>query len=72
MLTVYLTTFTVEQESLLASWGNSVRYWPRSWDDGYLANDPVDWWIEFLDEQHLVEWFLRYADNTRIMRTLFD
>lgn len=72
MLVVYLTTFTADQVSLLQSWGDSVRYWPRSWNDGYLENDPADWWIEFLDERLLTEWMLRWADDSRIMRTLFD
>ena len=72
VLVVYLQNFSTEQTRLLEQWGNSVRYWPRSWDDGYLENSPADWWIEFDSQQLLVEWILRYGDDTRIMRTLFD
>jgi hypothetical protein len=69
---VYLTEFTAEQVSLLQLWGDSVRFWPRSWREGYLESEPADWWIEFEQDQHLVEWMLRWAPDTRIMRTLFD
>lgn len=72
MLVVYLKGFDDQQRLLLESWGTGVRYWPRTWNEQYLENEPLDWWIEFSDEQHLVEWMLRWADDSRIMRTLFD
>lgn len=72
MLVIYLTELNQQQVDLLNSWGSSVKYWPRTWNEQYLENAPADWWIEFEQEERLVEWMLRYAVDTRIMRTLFD
>ena len=75
MQVVYLTTFTIEQIVLLQSWGDEVKYWPRTWGEWDPLADfsyPEDWWIEFSNEAQLVEWMLRYGSDTRIMRSLFD
>ncbi len=72
MLVVYLESFTPEQHGLLQSWGSRVKYWPRTWNEQYLENEPMDWWIDFSEDVLLTEWMLRYPEQSRIMRTLFD
>jgi hypothetical protein len=72
VLVVYLQPFSSDQVQLLQAWGDSVRFWPRTWREQYLENEVADWWIEFLDESLLTLWMLHYADDSRIMRTLFD
>lgn len=72
MLVAYLRNFDREQIELLTLWGDRVKYWPRSWNEQYLESEPEDWWLEFREEALLTEWILRYTEDSRIMRTLFD
>jgi len=72
VLVVYLKTFTADQVVLLQSWADSVKVWPRTYSEQYLENEPVDYWMEFTDGRLLDIWLLQYAEDSRIMRTLFD
>jgi hypothetical protein len=72
VLVAYLRDFDPEQIDLLKSWGLRARYWPRTWREHYLESEPADWWLEFDSDELLVEWMLRYTEDSRIMRTLFD
>ncbi len=74
MLIVYLEPFVRPQENLLVSWGRSVHYWPRSWSqtDDYNAAIPTDWWLLFHSPLHADIWLMKYPENSRIVRTLFD
>ncbi len=74
MLLVYLEPLVIPQIELLNSWADQVNYWPRSYahTDAYNAGIPTDYWLLFREEMWALKWILRYPDNTRIIRTLFD
>lgn len=74
MLLVYLEPLVITQIELLNSWAEQVNYWPRSYvhTDAYNAGIPVDYWLLFRQEMFALKWMLKYPDNTRIIRTLFD
>ena len=74
MLIVYLEPFNSRHTVMLQSWGESVRYWPRSWSqqDAYNAAIPTDWWILFNNPLLADIWLIRYPEQSRIIRTLFD
>ncbi len=74
MLIVYLEQFEIRQEQLLISWRDAVVYWPRSWahTDAYNAAIPTDWWLLFNNHLMADLWLMRYPENSRIIRTLFD
>ncbi len=74
MLIVYLEQLQVAQQQLLVSWRDSVHYWPRSWahTDCYNSAVPTDWWLLFSNPLYADLWLIRYPENSRIIRTLFD
>jgi hypothetical protein len=74
MLIVYLEPFTQGHTQLLQSWQGSVRYWPRSWSqqDVYNAAIPTDWWLLFNNVLYADLWIMKYPEQSRIIRTLFD
>jgi hypothetical protein len=74
MLIVYLEPFVRPQEHLLLSWGAAVHYWPRSWQqaDEYNAAIPLDWWLLFSNHLCADIWLLKYPEQSRIIKTLFD
>lgn len=74
MLIVYLEPLQTAQQQLLQNWSNNVHYWPRSWSqqDLYNAAIPTDWWLLFKDVLYADMWLLRYPEQSRIIRTLFD
>ncbi len=74
MLIVYLEQFQRSQEVLLLGWKNFVHYWPRSYvhTDAYNAAMPVDWWLLFSNPLYADLWLMKYPEQSRIIRTLFD
>lgn len=74
MLIVYLEPFQRTQQQLLISWQGSVHYWPRSWQQGdyYNAAIPSDWWLLFHNPLFADVWLMKYPENSRIIKTLFD
>lgn len=74
MLIVYLEQFQRSQEQLLLGWRNFVHYWPRSYvhTDAYNAAIPVDWWLLFSNPLYADLWLMKYPEQSRIIRTLFD
>jgi hypothetical protein len=74
MLIVYLEQFQRSQEVLLVTWKNFVHYWPRSYvhTDAYNAAIPVDWWLLFSNPLYADLWLMKYPEQSRIIRTLFD
>lgn len=74
MLIVYLEQFHSAQQQLLISWRDSVHYWPRSWVNTEVYNSavPVDWWLLFSNPWYADIWLMRYPEQSRIVRTLFD
>jgi hypothetical protein len=74
MLIVYLESFSHSHTVLLQSWQGQVQYWPRSWSqqDQYNAAIPTDWWLLFGNVLYADMWLLRYPEQSRIVRTLFD
>lgn len=72
MLVVYLKNLSGEQQQFLQQ--HRVRYWPRTWSPSMSTEygTPEDWWIDFDQDSLLTEWMLRYTEDSRIMRTLFD
>lgn len=74
MLIVYLEPFNHSHTQLLQSWQSQVRYWPRSWSqqDLYNAAVPTDWWLLFNNVLYADMWLLRFPEQSRIIRTLFD
>jgi hypothetical protein len=74
MLIVYLEPLQKPQTIILQSWGESVRYWPRSWSqqDVYNAAVPTDWWLLFNNVLYADMWLLRFPEQSRIIRTLLD
>ena len=74
MLIVYLEPLHTRQHTLLSSWQDYVSYWPRSYAhiELYNAAIPTDWWLLFADVLHADIWLIRYPEQSRIIRTLFD
>jgi hypothetical protein len=74
MLIVYLEPFVVAQQELLVSWRSHVHYWPRSWanTDVFNAAIPVDWWLLFSNTLYADLWLIKYPEQSRVIRTLFD
>ena len=74
MLIVYLEQFQRSQELLLQSWRDSVHYWPRSYvhTDAYNAAIPTDWWLLFSNYYLADIWLIKYPEQSRIIKTLFD
>jgi hypothetical protein len=74
MLIVYLEPFSRSHTQLLHSWQGQVRYWPRTWSqqDVYNAAIPTDWWLLFNNVLYANMWLMRYPEQSRIIRTLFD
>ena len=74
VLIVYLEPFHTPQELLLISWRDSVRYWPRSYahTELELAATVTDWWLLFSNPMLADIWLLKYPEQSRIIRTLFD
>ena len=73
MLIAYLEPLLVPQVALLNSW-QRVHYWPRSYahTDLYSAAIPLDYWLLFSDSSLALLWIMRYPEQSRIVRTLFD
>lgn len=69
MLIVYLTQFKPIQEQLLLTWRDSVSVWPRSYSSATVA---TDWWLLFNNHMYADIWLLKYPEESRIVRTLFD
>ena len=74
MLIVYLEPFSSRHTVLLQSWQGQVQYWPRTWSqqDMYNAAVPTDWWLLFNNVLYADMWLIRYPEQSRIIRTLFD
>jgi len=74
MLIVYLEQFEKPQIALLNQWRPRVNYWPRSYahTDYYNAAIPTDWWLLFSDSLYADIWLIKYPEQSRIVRTLFD
>jgi hypothetical protein len=74
MLIVYLEQFEIRQRELLVTWRTHVHYWPRSYAQGdyYNAAIPTDWWLLFNNVLYADMWLMRYPEQSRIVRTLFD
>lgn len=74
MLLVYLEPFHDSQRQLLASWQPLVHYWPRSQTTCYQYDLSLvlDWWLLFSNPLYADIWLMKYSDNTRVIRTLFD
>ncbi len=74
MLIVYLEQFEKTQQELLISWRSYVHYWPRSWahTDAYNHSVPTDWWLLFNNGLYADIWLMKYPEQSRIIRTLFD
>ena len=74
MLIVYLEPFHKQQQQLILSWGTHVRAWPRSWSqqDTYNSAIPLDWWLLFDSVLYADIWLIKYPEQSRIIRTLFD
>ena len=74
MLIVYLEPFQQPQQQLLLTWQQHVHFWPRSWShtDQYNAAIPTDWWLLFNNILYADLWMMKYPEQSRIVRTLFD
>lgn len=74
MLIVYLEQFETPQIALLTAWAPRVNFWPRSYahTDQYTAAIPTDWWLLFSDPRYADIWLIKYPEQSRIVRTLFD
>jgi hypothetical protein len=74
MLIVYLEPFQHPQQLLLSQWQQHVHFWPRSWSqqDIYNAAIPTDWWLLFNNVLYADIWIMKYPEQSRIVRTLFD
>ena len=74
MLIVYLEQFEKPQIALLTTWRSRVNYWPRSYahTELYNAAIPTDWWLLFNDSMYADIWLIKYPEQSRIVRTLFD
>jgi hypothetical protein len=74
MLIVYLVQFEPPQIALLTTWAPAVSYWPRSYahTEQYNAAVPTNWWLLFNDGMYAGIWLIKYPEQSRIVRTLFD
>lgn len=74
MLIVYLEPFQATQHRLLLEWQSHVNFWPRSYSytDLYNAAIPTDWWLLFNNVLYADIWMMKYPEQSRIIRTLFD
>jgi hypothetical protein len=74
MLLIYLEPFQDQQRFLLDSWQRAVCYWPRSQvtDFQYDYSVVTDWWLLFSRQEFATLWLMRYPENSRVVRTLFD
>ena len=74
MLIVYLEPLHTRQHTLLSSWHDHVSYWPRSYAHLELDHQSIatDWWLLFGDLAHADIWLIKYPEQSRIIRTLFD
>jgi len=74
MLIVYLEQFQRPQIALLQGWNRAVSYWPRSYahTELYNAAVPTDWWLLFNNSLYADIWLIKYPEQSRIVRTLFD
>ena len=74
MLIVYLEPLVITQVELLNGWSSFVKYWPRSYvhTDQYNAGIPVDYWLLFNQQFYATKWLLKYPEQSRIIKTLFD
>ena len=74
VLIVYLEPFHTPQTDLLITWRGAVSYWPRSYahTELYNAAIPVDWWLLFSNPLYADLWLIKYPEQSRIVRTLFD
>lgn len=74
MLIVYLEPLQAQQLTLLSSWTQHVRYWPRSYSHVELDQQSIatDWWLLFGNVLHADLWLIKYPEQSRIIRTLFD
>lgn len=76
MLIVYLEPFHTRQHTLLSQWHDYVSYWPRSYAYLELHNFntavATDYWLLFNNAMYADMWLIRYPEQSRIIRTLFD
>lgn len=72
MLIAYLEPFRLAQLELLDRWGSSVNYWPRSQCEILSVITVTDWWLLFNNNLYADLWLLKYPEQSRIVRTLFD
>ena len=74
VLIVYLEPFQAQQHTLLSSWQAYVNYWPRSYAYTELYNSaiPTDYWLLFNNVMYADMWLIRYPEQSRVIRTLFD
>jgi hypothetical protein len=70
MLLIYLEPFQLQQRFLLDSWQRAVSYWPRSQVTDYST--VTDWWLLFSRQDLATLWLIKYPENSRVVRTLFD
>ena len=74
VLLVYLEPFQEQQRLLLDSWQQGVHYWPRSQTTNFQYDYSLvlDWWLLFSRQEFATLWIMRYPENSRVVRTLFD
>jgi hypothetical protein len=74
MLIVYLEPLHTRQHTLLSSWHDYVSYWPRSYAHIELDHQSIvtDYWLLFNNIMYADMWLIRYPEQSRIVRTLFD
>ena len=76
MLIVYLEPFHTRQHTLLSQWHDYVSYWPRSYAYTELHNTATaiatDYWLLFNNIMYADMWLIRYPEQSRVIRTLFD
>ena len=74
VLIVYLEPFHTPQTDLLITWRGAVHYWPRSYahTELELVATVTDWWLLFSNPVLADVWLLKYPEQSRIIRTLFD
>ena len=74
MLIVYLEQFKQPQIALLHAWAPAVNFWPRSYayTEVYNSAVPTDYWLLFNNAMYADIWLMKYPEQSRIVRTLFD
>jgi hypothetical protein len=74
MLIVYLEPLHTRQHTLLSQWHDYVNYWPRSYSHIELDHQSIvtDYWLLFNNVMYADMWLIRYPEQSRIVRTLFD